>query len=315
MRIAVATVVAFLAAVTTAQASFPGANGSIAYEWWCYDDGCPIGLVSEDGSSSSSILLPGGDGQPGEIQPANIAWSPDGRQLAFDGRATSLGSGRALYVVNADGTGLRQVGRGDLRRYNPAWSPDGRNLVFTQDNGSAGSGDVYTMTVTGASLRRLTSGSSWEGGADWSPDGTRIAYTCRSGGRLQVCQMTPTGGSKTVTTAALNLGGDVSPPSWSPDSSHLTFSVSRPYVGSRVYTMTRSGGDLEDITPPDDYGERDAWNPAWSPDGTRIAFEQACGNAPCWGFRSVLVDGSDPRWITGSEDGMPLDANAWQPLP
>ncbi len=78
--------------------------------------------------------------------------------------------------------------------------------------------------------------------------------------------------------------------------------------------MTRTGGSLRDITPPDGYGTRAGVKPAWSPDGTRIALEQACLDGPCWGIRSVRTDGTDPQWLGGGEGGLYLDPGAWQPL-
>jgi dipeptidyl aminopeptidase/acylaminoacyl peptidase len=140
----------------------------------------------------------------------------------------------------------------------------------------------------------------------------RIAYTCRSGGRAQICLMTPTGGSKTNVTAALGLGGDVSEPSWSPDSRRLAFSAHRPTLGAtRVYTMPRAGGTLRDVTPLDGEGRRNGYNAAYSPDGTRIAMEQNCVEAPCGGIRTVRTDGTAPVWVAASEDYMSLDAGAW----
>jgi Tol biopolymer transport system component len=78
--------------------------------------------------------------------------------------------------------------------------------------------------------------------------------------------------------------------------------------------MTRAGGSLRDITPLDGEGRRDGANPAWSPDGARIALEQVCAGAPCGGIRTIKIDGSDPQWVAGSEDFMYLDPGAWQPL-
>ena len=54
------------------------------------------------------------------------AWSPDGTKLAFVG--PHIGDYFAqVYVVNADGSSPRPVGRG----VDPAWSPDGSKLAFT----------------------------------------------------------------------------------------------------------------------------------------------------------------------------------------
>jgi TolB protein len=158
--------------------------------------------------------------------------------------------------MNADGTGLRQVGQAGARRYNPAWSPDGARLVFVQDNGGSGSGDIYTITTSGGSLTRLTNSPTWDGAPDWSADDTRIAYVCRSGGRDQVCQMTPAGDDKQVTTATVPLPAGVIAPSWSPDSASIAFSVRGGRSGGyhRIYRMTRSGGSLRELTPPYEYG-------------------------------------------------------------
>lgn len=301
-----------LAGALPAQASFPGANGQLLYdhhyaqppdsigttdfnrpftdEWWC----CYI--------STGPV-----------VDARNPAWSPDGTQIAFDAPATELGSRRALYVMNADETGLRQVGRGDRLRYNPAWSPDGGKLAFVQDNGQgSGSGDIYTITTGGANLKRLTTSGAWDGSPDWSGDNRRIAYVCRSGGRSQVCQMTPTGTSKTVTTAKLALPGNVIAPSWSPTSADLAFSVIGANGGyDRVYRMSRSGGSLRELTPQLDYGPI---GPAvWSPDGQRIAYD-LCNAGECEITTVSAVDGTDAVRVIGNDSEFELDPGGWQPL-
>ena len=77
------------------------------------------------------------------------AWSPDGRRIAF----RSIGIGRVnsdLYVVNADGSGLRRLTRNAAKLRWFAWSPDGRTIAFLRN------GEVYIVKADGSGERRLT---------------------------------------------------------------------------------------------------------------------------------------------------------------
>lgn len=61
----------------------------------------------------------------GLIDPGVLAWSPDGAHLALT--ATVPGQGKGVYLINADGGGLRKVA--DQRVIDLAWSPDGSQLA------------------------------------------------------------------------------------------------------------------------------------------------------------------------------------------
>ena len=54
-------------------------------------------------------------------------WSPDGRQIVFWNETDTP----AVWIVNADGTGLRQLTSTDLLAGDPDWSPDGERIVLS----------------------------------------------------------------------------------------------------------------------------------------------------------------------------------------
>ena len=86
--------------------------------------------------------------------------------------------GGPIYVINADGSGLRRVAEAGL---DPTWSPDGSRIAFVDWRTPAG---IYVVNADGSGLYRLFDGQLIRH-PDWSPDGKRIIFTWQKGGRLQ----------------------------------------------------------------------------------------------------------------------------------
>ena len=108
------------------------------------------------------------------------SWSPDGRQLVVSG---SRGGLTDLYVVSADGSGLRRLTHDKYGDLQPQWSPDGRTIAFATDRDSA-SLDSLTFKPWRIALLDVETGAitvlpGQEGlnlNPQWSPDGRSIAY-------------------------------------------------------------------------------------------------------------------------------------------
>jgi Tol biopolymer transport system component len=109
------------------------------------------------------------------VNPHGGSWSPTGDRIVF--QAAVPGQLFSIWIVNADGTGLRQVPiprcGTTVRCRLPSWSPDGTLIVFgerfpTQTNVSG----IFTVRPDGTGLVQLTN----NGLGDWAPDwGTRVA--------------------------------------------------------------------------------------------------------------------------------------------
>jgi uncharacterized protein (TIGR02145 family) len=144
-------------------------------------------VAGESGAQRLVVARPDGLG-PRAITPATlsltarIAWSPDGRSLAFVARpAGGKDEDPAqLYRIESDGAGLRAIGPPG-RRFNPAWSPDGETLLVDGHwNGGWESDDggweIFAIPAAGGAERRLTDDTVNDWGPAWSPDGRWIAY-------------------------------------------------------------------------------------------------------------------------------------------
>ena len=108
------------------------------------------------------------------------SWSPDGKRLVFSG---SSGGITDLYVVNADGSEIRQLTHDKFGDLQPQWSPDGRTIAFATDRDSASlerlsfhPWRIGLLDVETGSISILAGQSGLNLNPQWAPDGHSIAY-------------------------------------------------------------------------------------------------------------------------------------------
>ena len=99
------------------------------------------------------------------------SWSPDGGEIAFvSGR---LG-GNEIYVIGADGQGLKRVTRDLAPKNRPSFSPDGERIAYY--GWHARFDHIYVVGADGRNRVRLTHNQEHHSQPAWSPDGEAIAY-------------------------------------------------------------------------------------------------------------------------------------------
>ncbi len=248
-------------------------------------------------------------------------------QIAFSAESRSTpGGGGGIYVVGADGRGLRPVGRqvptwgaltAGVRRVtdsSPTWSPNARRLAFLSPRDYL-DGDqeyernaVYVMARDGSSQRRLTRGDEEQvSGPAWSPDGAEIAFLRRhvASDELTIEAVAADGRRRRVLVRA-TPGAWLGEPAWSPDGRRVAFArASAQADGTDVWTVSRSGADGHLLV-------RGASAPTWSPDGHRIAFVTAVSDRPMRRALEVVdADGGHRRRVLDDVD--PDTRPSWSP--
>jgi TolB protein len=177
------------------------------------------------------------------------SWSPNGKRLVTAAKRRSddrLG----LYVMRADGAGVRRITPDGREAQYATWSPAGERIAFTYvvDGGF----DLFTIRADGTGLRRLTTDgaggqNNW---AMWSPDGTRIAW----GKGDEIWVMNADGSDKRFVTRE----GGV-PAAWAPGP-YIAFGCQTAEDVTSICAIDPEGRDLTPLV-----GGIDAGFPGWRP--------------------------------------------------
>ena len=223
-------------------------------------------------------------------------WSHDGKQLAFHAWAGPAANVRRVFVVNGDGTQLREAGADGQF---PDWSPDDKQLAFQMRDANANQINTFVQNLDGNGRTLLFEGTSprWshdgsqlafieksgelivrdlvddsehsllddnsddvQGGFDLSADGTQIAFVAKRD-RKAALWITETKNPRPRLRLQGNLMGQVA---WSPDGKQLAITLD-----GAIRLLNTDDSKPPQLIPGQIGKSRD---PAWSPDGKWLAF-------------------------------------------
>ena len=220
---------------------------------------------------------------------ADPDWNPNGSQIVFCNKG---GGAPTLHLINADGSGLKEIGPG----FDPSWSPVEDKIAYELN------GQVYTMNSNGGDITQLTTGYSSAQPA-WNPDGTKIAYTYYGAGKPSIWTMSADGSEKTQLTTSAD--GECTLPSFSHDGSKIVYakgpvwntSLERlPTATNEIWIMNLNGSNKHKIYAPSDSYQW-IFQRAWNKNNEILFMKNPLQDRKIPEMFVINSDGTNPRYM------------------
>jgi len=205
------------------------------------------------------VVSPLGEERPtqltfGDYDEHSIAWSPDGKEIAFVSNRTGkadLNMHLDIYAVDVATKEIRRITESVGAEYYPKWSPDGTKIAYTATTRGNTSNEstpedrhIWVVNSDGGDPRDITGDYDRPCTAPhWSHDGSRIYFTASDRGRTPICSVSPEGGNVTKVKE-----GDCRYGVLDTGAGKIIYSMSDPRTPGDVYSADLDGGNEVKLT-------------------------------------------------------------------
>jgi TolB protein len=213
---------------------------------------------------------------------------------------------KEIWAMDWDGSNQHQITHFNFIASSPAISPDGSRLMCTAYAGTGKPPRLFLYSTD--PLRQvafLNPKTDYSAHSSFSADGKQVLFDAALNNSYRIYIAAADGSNARVINSSDQVQVE---PDMNPKNPNLIAFTSGRSGTPQIYTMNADGGDISRITS----GIGEAYNPAWQPDGSHIAFAWTQGYEP--GHLNIfIINPVDKSYVQLTREAGKNEHPSWAP--